>query len=88
VEQNQLRRVEHQEKVHLVDPLSSCIPGFWINVCRLSKGHSGDLVLDVQLEASAEFYHICHKLHSAISPPILQQFSWSQWLPKALEKTF
>ena len=30
----------------------------------------------------------CHKLHLAISPPILRQFSWSQWLQKALEKTF
>jgi len=30
----------------------------------------------------------CHKLHLAISPPILQRFSWSQWLPEALEKTF
>ena len=31
---------------------------------------------------------ICHKLHSAISPSILHQFSRSQWLRKALEKTF
>ena len=30
----------------------------------------------------------CHKLHSAISPPILHRFSRSQWLRKALEKTF
>ena len=30
----------------------------------------------------------CYKLHSAISPSILQQFSQSQWLQKALEKTF
>jgi len=30
----------------------------------------------------------CHKLHSAISPSIIQQFSWSQQLLKALEKTF
>ena len=29
-----------------------------------------------------------YKLHLAISPPILQQFSWSQWLQKAFEKTF
>jgi len=28
----------------------------------------------------------CHKLYSAISPSILQQFTWSQWLLKALEK--
>jgi len=33
------------------------------------------------------FYNY-HKLHLAISPPILQQFPWSQWLRKALEKTF
>ena len=30
----------------------------------------------------------CHKLHSAISPSILHRFSQSQWLRKALEKTF
>jgi len=30
----------------------------------------------------------CHKLHLAISPLILHQFSWSQWLRKALKKTF
>ena len=30
----------------------------------------------------------CHKLHLAISPSILHLFSWSQWLRKALEKTF
>ena len=31
---------------------------------------------------------LCHKLHLAISPSILHQFSRSQWLRKALEKTF
>jgi len=31
---------------------------------------------------------LCHKLHSAISPSILHLFSRSQWLRKALEKTF
>jgi len=31
---------------------------------------------------------ICHKLYSVISPSILHRFSWSQWLWKALEKTF
>ena len=31
---------------------------------------------------------MCHKLHLAISPSILHQFSRSQWLRKALEKTF
>jgi len=30
----------------------------------------------------------CYKLHSAISPSILHRFSRSQWLRKALEKTF
>ena len=33
-------------------------------------------------------YHGCHKLHLAISPSILHQFSQSQWLRKALKKTF
>jgi len=32
--------------------------------------------------------YICHKLHLAISPSILHRFSRSQWLRKALEKTF
>ena len=32
--------------------------------------------------------HLCHKLHLAISPSILHRFSRSQWLWKALEKTF
>jgi len=31
---------------------------------------------------------ICYKLHLAISPSILYQFSWFQWLWKALKKTF
>ena len=31
---------------------------------------------------------LCHKLHLAISPPILRRFPWSQRLQKALEKTF
>jgi len=34
------------------------------------------------------FFTKCHKLHSAISSPILRRFSQSQWLQKALEKTF
>jgi len=25
----------------------------------------------------SQYLYFCHKLHSAISPPILQQFSWS-----------
>jgi len=37
---------------------------------------------------SREHNSWCHKLHSAISPSILYRFSWSQWLQKALEKTF
>ena len=32
--------------------------------------------------------YLCHKLHLAISPSILHRFSRSQWLRKALEKTF
>jgi len=32
--------------------------------------------------------YACHKLHLAISPSILHRFSRSQWLRKALEKTF
>ena len=42
---------------HVVDPSSSCVPGFQVSVHGLSKGHCGNLALDVQLEASVEFYH-------------------------------
>jgi len=41
----------------LVDPLGSCIPGLWISVSGLFKGHGGDLALNVRPEASAEFHH-------------------------------
>jgi len=41
----------------LVDPLGSCVPGLRISVSRLSKGHGGDLALNVRPEASAEFHH-------------------------------
>jgi len=44
-----------------------------------------DIVL---IEESCLLEEECHKLHLAISPPILRRFSWSQWLWKALEKTF
>jgi len=44
-------------QLNLVDSLGSCVPSSRISVCGLSEGHSGDLALDVQLEASAEFYH-------------------------------
>jgi len=42
------------------------------------------------IEARASFIDqsVCHKLHLAISPSILHRFSQSQWLRKALEKTF
>ena len=33
-------------------------------------------------------FALCHKLHSVISPPILQRFPWSQSQLKALKKTF
>jgi len=41
----------------LVDPLGCCVPGLQIGVCRSSKGHSGDLTLDIQFESAAEFDH-------------------------------
>jgi len=40
------------------------------------------------LPTHSESLSFCHKLHLAISPSILYWFSWSQWLRKALEKTF
>jgi len=41
-----------------------------------------------KIEPNADVESLCHKLHSAISPSILHRFSRSQWLRKALEKTF
>ena len=48
----------------------------------LDSGASNYYFADLSLFTS------CHKLHLAISPSILWQFSQSQWLQKALEKTF
>jgi len=41
----------------LVDPLGSYVPGLRISVSGSSKGHGGDLALNVHPEASAEFHH-------------------------------
>jgi len=41
----------------LVDPLGGCIPGLQISVSRSSKGHGGDLALNVRPEALAELHH-------------------------------
>ena len=46
------------------------------------------LLVPLKLPLPAPSMGVCHKLHSAISPSILHQFSRSQWLRKALEKTF
>jgi len=43
---------------------------------------------DFKVLATLIFSANCHKLHSAISPSILHRFSRSQWLRKALKKTF
>jgi len=45
----------------------------------------GSKIFALQIRSTMQ---ACHKLHSAISPSILHQFLWSQWLRKALEKTF
>jgi len=41
----------------LVDPPGSYIPSLRISVSRSSKGHSGDLALNICPEASAELHH-------------------------------
>ena len=41
----------------LVDPPGCCIPGLWISVCGSSKGHGGDLALDIQFKSTVEFDH-------------------------------
>ena len=56
------RRLEHGLECFifqpcLVDPPGCCILDLWISVCRLSKGHGGDLTLNVQFESTAEFDH-------------------------------
>jgi len=43
---------------------------------------------DMEGDALWQLHALCHKLHSAISPSILHRFSRSQWLRKALKKTF
>jgi len=55
----------------------------------------GHVLYSTDLMSAMYFSHFylmvhryCHKLHLAISPSIIRQFSWSQWLWKALEKTF
>ena len=53
---------------------------------KLSHRRLGPFEIECQVRPLA--YYLCHKLHSAISPSILRQFSQSQWLQKALEKTF
>ena len=52
------RRLEHFIcQLHLVNPLGYCILGLQISVCRSSKGHGGNLTLDVQFESVAKFDH-------------------------------
>ena len=46
------------------------------------------VICNLRLNRHCVVIRICHKLHLAISPPILQWFSQSQQLWKALEKTF
>jgi len=42
---------------HLVDPPGCYVPGLRISVSGPSKGHGGDLALNVHPEASAELHH-------------------------------
>jgi len=44
-------------QLRLVDPPGCCVPGLQISVCRSSKGHSGNLTLDVQFESATKFDH-------------------------------
>jgi len=41
----------------LVDSLDYCIPGLQIGIYGSSKGHYGDLTLDVQFESPVKFYY-------------------------------
>jgi len=41
----------------LVDPPGSCVPDLRISVSGSSKGHGGDLALNVHPEALVEFHH-------------------------------
>jgi len=44
-------------ELRLVNPLGSCVPGLRISVSGSSKGHGGDLALNVCPEALAELHH-------------------------------
>ena len=58
-------------------------------VCWNIKGYTrSSLLFHILKLVATKLIQNCHKLHLAISPLILQQFSQSQWLWKALEKTF
>jgi len=61
---------------------------FTINDGAISWSAKHQEVVTLFTTESKYISAMCHKLHLAISSLILQQFLWSQWLPKALEKTF
>jgi len=65
---------------------TKCEDGKWRPVAFISKSlNATEHNYEIH---NKEMLAVCHKLHSAISPPILHRFSRSQWLRKALEKTF
>jgi len=64
-------------------------PGVTKEVRRYIDGYNACQQYKNKSKAPAEkLMPNCHKLHLAISPSILQQFTQSQWIPKALKKTF
>ena len=58
------------------------------DVCMLIVWFLSPDKKSIGMSISTESYCFCHKLHSIISPPILQRFPRSQSQIKSLKKTF
>jgi len=74
---------DRQKLDWLISYVEADIADQWSSFPELETGPWNQFLDRLKIE-----YPECHKLHSAISPSILHRFSRSQWLRKALEKTF
>ena len=80
-----------QSSIYLLTTETYCIKSLTcvLLVCWNIKGYTrSSLLFHILKLVATKLIQNCHKLHLVISPPILRRFSQSQWLWKALEKTF